>query len=303
MRALVRSGGRVSLQRVPLPRPNATDALVRVVSAGLCRTDCEVARGRLGKPDPLILGHEFSGVIEAAPASSSLTPGDRVACMPFVRCGACTGCLAGRECNAKHQLGVDRDGAFAEFVCVPQSCLEALPSSLDFETGAFAEPVAASMAVLELGLPRSEPGLVLGSGRIAELTRRVLVAGGFERVELAEPGASLSDDAYAFCVETRADSTLIAEGQRALAFGGALVLKSRSRKPVALDVGLCVKKRLRLLGADYGDMALGLRWLAEGRLSVSDLFAPPEPLEAFSAVFDRAAQSEHQKPFFSLAAR
>ncbi len=301
MRALVRSGGRLSLQQVPVPRPAASDVLVRVISAGLCRTDCEVALGHLGERDPLILGHEFSGVIEQPPSGTEWAAGTRVACMPFVACGCCAACLAGAECSSKRQLGVHRDGAFAEFVSVPQACLLPLPEGMGFEAGAFAEPVAASMAVLDLDLPRAQPGLVLGRGRIAELTRRVLAAAGYERVTLAHSSESLPRDAYGFCVETHADSQLIAVALDTLAPGGTLVLKSRSHRPVALDIGLCVKKRLRLLSAEYGDMALGLCWVAEGRLPVQDLFAPPEPLEAFAQVFQRAAQSESHKLFFSLA--
>ncbi|MCA9628966.1 MAG: alcohol dehydrogenase catalytic domain-containing protein [Myxococcales bacterium] len=300
MRALVRSGGTVSLERVATPTPGDGEALVRVIRAGLCRTDCEVASGRLEIREPLILGHEFSGVVEATPQGASFAPGARVACMPFVPCGSCARCQIGAGCLAKRQLGVERDGAFAEFVSVPLMCLEPLPDPLDFTVGAFAEPIAAAMAVLELGLPGQAPGLVLGSGRIAELVFRVMLAAGFERIRLAALDEQLERDAYEFCVETHANSQLIAKALEALAPEGTLVLKSRSQRPVELNIGLCVKKRLRLLSADYGDMALGLRWVAEGRLEVRDLFAAEEPLEAFSEVFQRAAESEHQKLFFKL---
>ncbi|MEZ4374307.1 MAG: alcohol dehydrogenase catalytic domain-containing protein [Polyangiaceae bacterium] len=300
MRALVRSGGTVGLQQVAMPAPAAGHALVRVMSAGLCRTDCEVAAGRLSTRDPLILGHEFSGIVESPAAGGSITAGESVACMPFVACGRCAACKSGADCSKKLQLGVDLDGAFAEFVSVPETCLRPLPRDLDFAAGAFAEPVAAAMAVLDLGLPRCEPGVVLGSGRIAELTHRVLLAAGFERVTLAEPSANHAEGSQSFCVETRADSRLIRSALLALAPGGTLVLKSRSHRPVELDIGLCVRKRIRLLSADYGDMELGLRWVAEGRLQVRDLFAPAAPLEAFEDVFARAAQSERQKLFFNL---
>ncbi|MCA9642265.1 MAG: alcohol dehydrogenase catalytic domain-containing protein, partial [Myxococcales bacterium] len=261
------------MQQVAEPQLARGEALVRVVSAGLCRTDCEVAAGRLSTRDPLVLGHEFAGVVEQA-HGGGIPAGTRVACMPFVACGCCPACIGGKDCTTRLQLGVDLDGAFAEFVSVPQACLHPLPHGIDFMAGAFAEPVAASMAVLELDLPKALPGLVLGSGRIAELTHRVLQAAGFERVSLAEPSTKQPEASQAFCVETCADSQLIQNALVALAPGGTLVLKSRSRRPVELDIGLCVKKRLRLLSADYGDMDRGLRWIAEGRLQVRDLFAP-----------------------------
>lgn len=299
MRALVRSQRQVELRNLELPKVElGRDVLVRVVTAGLCRTDCEVADGNLGAGDPLTLGHEFAGYVSSK--GGQLPPGTRVACMPLFPCGKCNGCLLGRGCAAKLQLGVDLDGAFADYVSVPESSLFELPAEVDFQAGAFAEPVAAAMAVLDLDLPRCGPALVLGGGRIAELTLRVLRAGGYAEVELRDANQELPTDHYLFCVETRACPTLIAQGLRCLAPGGTLVLKSRSREPVALDIGLCVKKRLRLLSAEYANITQALQWVAEGRLQVRDLFADPVPLEAFEAVLEQARRSEEQKLFFQL---
>src|SRR5262245_28923258 len=98
MTALVRHGSWVGLRQLPRPRPGDGEVLVRVVVAGICRTDLHVAAGLLPAADPVVLGHEFAGVVEAAGSRvEGLRRGDRVAVMPVLPCGACPPCRAGDE--------------------------------------------------------------------------------------------------------------------------------------------------------------------------------------------------------------
>ena len=174
MKAIVKNAGAVSLGIIENPTVERDDdVVVRVRSAGLCRTDVYVADGVIRTRDPLVLGHEFSGVVEAVGASvSRAKAGDRVAVFPVIACGACRECRSGRAnlCQRTSMLGLESDGAFAELVKIPERAVYPMPDALPFRHGAYAEPVAASLAVLKSGIRPEEKGLVYGDNRIAELT-------------------------------------------------------------------------------------------------------------------------------------
>jgi threonine dehydrogenase-like Zn-dependent dehydrogenase len=187
---------------------------------------------------------------------------------------------------------------------VPAGLLYRLPATLSFEQGAYVEPVAASLAVLEAGVLPAQRGLLYGTGRIAELTRRVLEAHGFCDLEHIDPAnahndARLDVGGFDFAVETRADDASLHALVRALRPGATLVLKSRPASPAALDVREVVRRELRLQGAHYGSFEAAIDLLASGRLEVDDLFGPVHALEDFARVFDELWVSEAHKHFFA----
>ena len=167
MEALVKQGPSVALRTVARPCVSRSDdVIVHVMAAGLCRTDVYVADGRIRAVDPVILGHEFSGVIsDVGPAVQDLSPGDRVTAMPAIPCGACALCRGGdrAHCGSRGFLGIDWQGAFAEYVRVPRSAVHRIPDGLSFRQGAYVEPVAAALGVLRAELPRDGRGLVWGT--------------------------------------------------------------------------------------------------------------------------------------------
>ncbi len=143
---LVAFNSPLHLQEVPDPQPGPYDAVVRVEACGVCRSDWHVWRGDWAwvgvRPTlPLVLGHEFAGVVEAAgDAVEGFRPGDRVT-VPFrLACGRCELCRSGRSnlCPHRGVLGVDLDGAFARRVRVPDADtnLVRLPPSVDFLSAA-----------------------------------------------------------------------------------------------------------------------------------------------------------------------
>jgi threonine 3-dehydrogenase len=132
MRALrkERAAPGLVLAEVPVPVPAADEALVRVEAASVCGTDLHIhawdewARARV-RP-PLTLGHEWAGtVVEVGGAVRDVAVGDYVSAESHVTCGACFYCRTGQAhmCERTRILGLDRDGAFAEYVAVPQSVL------------------------------------------------------------------------------------------------------------------------------------------------------------------------------------
>jgi len=329
MKALVLRGRTAAIEDALAPRcEQPDDVIVAVTVAGVCRTDCYLAAGTLAPArTPLILGHELAGVVHEAGPASGFEPGERVACMPLVGCGQCAVCRAGRThvCPRGHMLGLDRDGAFAERVRVPASSLVRVPAGLSMRHAAFAEPVAAALAVPEVligalgsasggapgdtpaGHARAQRGLVLGQGRIAILTARVLAAAGFDRVEtrpvperVAADQPDYPDD-YDFVVETTATERALAAAVALLRPRGVLVLKSRPPAAVPIDVLACVRKELRLVGAYYGSLAAALDLMHTGAIAVDDLLGPGHGLAAHQAVLAAELRGdEARKQFFAI---
>lgn len=178
MRALVktRPGPGMTLEKVPVPTVGPDDVLIRVEHAGVCGTDLHIwewdswASNRL-KP-PVVIGHEFAGVIEEmgrdAAAAGLLAVGDSVTAEGHIVCGHCLQCRLGDAhlCRRTQIIGVDRDGAFADYIAMPASNvmkLDGIPS----EIGAIMDPMGNAVHTVLEGI--SVPGarvLVLGCGPI-----------------------------------------------------------------------------------------------------------------------------------------
>ncbi|HLW60206.1 MAG TPA: L-threonine 3-dehydrogenase [bacterium] len=128
MRALVKpaAGPGLEIRSLPIPTPGSGQVLVRVHAGGICGTDLHIERwdpwaaGRL-RP-PRVIGHEFCGtVVELGPDVHGVSVGDFIAGESHVSCGHCHLCRRGEAhiCEALEIIGVDRDGAFADYVVVP----------------------------------------------------------------------------------------------------------------------------------------------------------------------------------------
>ena len=178
MRAVVKPGPGpgMELRDVPVPVCGPTDVLIRVHAAGVCGTDLHIwewddwASGRL-KP-PVTVGHEFSGEItalgEEAAAEGLLAVGDLVTAEGHIVCGHCLQCRTGHGhlCTRTRIIGVDRDGAFADFIAMPASNVIKL-DGIPVEIGAIMDPIGNAVhTVLEGGGLAGSTVFVLGCGPI-----------------------------------------------------------------------------------------------------------------------------------------
>ena len=129
------------VEEVPTPEPGVGEVRVRVRACGVCGSDVHATVHPMiqMKAYPRIMGHESSGTVDSlGPGVTALALGDRVVIGAGTSCGTCRHCLAGRD-NACEQVGVlgfDRDGAFAEYVVVPERYAHVLPESIPFDQGA-----------------------------------------------------------------------------------------------------------------------------------------------------------------------
>lgn len=136
--ALLRENSKtLTIEEISMPEPAENELLVKVMACGLCHTDLHyIDHGvkTLKKP-PIVLGHEASGVV--AQNGKVFKEGDRVILPPVFTCGKCDFCLAGREnlCRNMTMLGNTIDGAFAEYIKVPEKDIASLPDGISFEEG------------------------------------------------------------------------------------------------------------------------------------------------------------------------
>lgn len=174
----------MSLQDVAEPVPARGEVLIEIRAAGICGTDLHIAAGEYPVKPPVILGHEFSGIIrELGPGVERWQVGDRVTSVPFaITCGDCVYCLSGQPglCAGRRSYGSGVNGAFARYLAVNASGLYHLPSSQSMEAGALTEPLACVVkAVYEIGQAKTgETALVLGPGPIGLLAVQVARAAG-----------------------------------------------------------------------------------------------------------------------------
>lgn len=176
MKALVYEGPReLNMRTVPVPSIQPDEVLVRVRVAGICGSELSGYLGlnSLRKP-PLIMGHEFSGVIEKVGEQvTGFVPGDRVVVNPLVTCGHCRSCRTGesQRCSSRALLGAHRPGAFAEFTTVSAENLYKLPDHVSDEAGSFVEPFACAVHICRmLGLTPTDRLVIYGAGPIGLFT-------------------------------------------------------------------------------------------------------------------------------------
>ena len=162
---------RVEVAERPRPSPAAEEVILRVSACGLCGSELEAFKSHSPRrTPPLVLGHEFCGVVDELGAQvSGFRAGQKVVSNALVPCGACARCRRGDShlCGARQIFGMNRQGAFAEFVNVPARCLIPWPDNLPAEAACLAEPLANGVHVARL-VAHAKPKtvLVIGAGPI-----------------------------------------------------------------------------------------------------------------------------------------
>lgn len=289
---------------LPLPQPAAGEALVRVIKAGICRTDIEIVSGYMdftGVP-----GHEFVGVVEhsADPALKGARVTGEINC----GCGKCHFCQHDEQahCPARTVIGIaGRDGAFAEFVSVPEKNLHQVPDDISDDEAVFIEPLAAAYRIAEQAPVRGRPVLVLGDGKLGLLVAQALdvlqaqvtlcgrhphklaLLKGSNVAPLLESGLKPGR-----LYDVVIDATGRAEGvQTALKFvrpRGTLVLKTTVAVPAAIDLNAVVINEISVIGSRCGPFVHALALMETGRIKLAPLVEATYPLYEGMKAFEHA---------------
>lgn len=153
----------------PMPVPSEGEVLLRVRRVGICGTDFHIFAGRQPYLNyPRVMGHELSGTVAGAPSGSRLAEGDMAYVMPYLSCGRCVACRLGRTncCVNLQVLGVHRDGAFTEYVSVPEEFVHKV-QGVTLDQAAMIEFLAiGAHAVRRAQVRAGQRVLVVGAGPI-----------------------------------------------------------------------------------------------------------------------------------------
>jgi L-iditol 2-dehydrogenase len=174
----------------PIPEPGPGEALVRVKAVGICGSDLhwfnEAGIGDARLEKPLVLGHEFAGVI-----AEGLRQGERVVVDPAIPCHACGYCLQGNPNLCEHLRfagNENEDGALREFIAWPEKCLFTLPDSLSDADGAMLEPLGVAIHAVDLAHLRVGISVgVFGCGPIGLLVIQLARLAGAGIIFVTEP--------------------------------------------------------------------------------------------------------------------
>lgn len=170
------------------------DVLVKNMACGICGTDVHIYHGESGSAEvtaPVVLGHEFSGVVEKVGSEVTVVQvGDHVTLDPNSYCGTCRPCRMGKKQNCEHlfALGVNTNGGFAEYVVSPETQCFKIQDDVDFDVAAMAEPLACVIHGIDQA--RICPGqtvAVIGGGTIGLLMVQMAKISGASTVVLSEP--------------------------------------------------------------------------------------------------------------------
>jgi threonine 3-dehydrogenase len=194
--AKIRSGPGLELTQVPIPTPGINDVLIKVKKTSICGTDVHIynwdAWAAKTIIPPMVIGHEFVGVIETVGANvHGFKPGDLVDGEGHIVCGVCRNCLAGRRhlCKDTKGVGVNRDGAFAEYLCIPASNAVHVDPTIPLDVLSCFDPLGnATHTALQYDLV-GEDVLITGAGPIGCMAVAIAKQAGARKVVVTDVNA------------------------------------------------------------------------------------------------------------------
>ncbi|MBL8233570.1 MAG: galactitol-1-phosphate 5-dehydrogenase [Bryobacterales bacterium] len=317
---------------VPAPQIGPEEVLVRVRAVGICGSDVHGLDGSTGRRiPPLVMGHEAAGVIsEVGSAVTEWKPGDRVTFDSTVSCGKCHFCRAGKVnlCENRQVLGVScgdyrRNGAFAEYVAVPQNILYRLPDALSFEHAALIEAVSIAVHAVNLTpITLGDSAVVIGSGMIGLLTIQAARVAGCSQVFAVD----LDDNKLALAKQMGADEVFNARNAdvvkeiqartngrgadvaleavgatdpirtaiQAVRKGGTVTLIGNITPKIELPLQQVVTREIRLQGTcgSAGEYPACIDLLVKGMIKVDPIISAKVPLEEGASWFNRLYKHE-----------
>lgn len=304
MRAVVFDNGLKLDKNYAKPSPQKGEALIKVNTIGICNTDYEITKGYMGYKG--VLGHEFTGVVEEINADDKSLLNKRVVGEINCGCGGCEWCNQGleRHCPNRSTLGIwQREGCFAEYVCLPVKNLLEIPENVSDEEAVFTEPLAAALEILEqIHIPPYKKIAVLGDGKLGLMIALALNAAGLDliligkhenKLEIAKKQGVktklLSDveikKEYDFVVEATGSISGFETSLALTKPRGTLILKSTIAASKEFNFAPVVVDEITIVGSRCGQFAPALRLLESGRIDVkpliSDIFEFDESIAAF----------------------
>ena len=287
MKALVKSRPEPGLwmEQVPIPEPGINDVLIKIRRTAICGTDVHIyewdpwAEKHI-KP-PLVVGHEFAGVVEAVGSNvHDLKKGDLVSGEGHLVCGVCRNCLAGRRhlCARPSGVGIDRPGAYAEYLCIPVSNVWYADPTIPMDMLACFDPLGnATHVALSFDLV-GEDVLITGAGPIGLMATAIARHVGARyvvvtdvnpyRLDLARTmGATLALDARTETVEDAQKRLHMREG-----FDVGMEMSGNASAFRTMLANMCHGARIALLGILPPDTAIDWDLVIFNSLNIKGIY-------------------------------
>lgn len=261
----------LSLRRVPIPTIGSRDVLIRVSHSSICGTDLHIYKwddwAARTVSTPNIVGHEFSGVVEAVGSEvSGVGPGDRVSAEGHIVCGHCRACRSGNAhvCPHTRSFGITAPGCFAEYAVVPASNIVQNASALSHELACLQDPLGNAVQSVLAGDIAGKSVAVIGAGPIGLMAVAVAKACGAGQViaaDLLDYRLDMAKRMGADTVINSAAGSLSEQLRTATGGEGVEVLLEMSGHPEAIRHGLegtANAGRVALLGIPAGKVEVDL---------------------------------------------
>lgn len=317
MRAVV-FDGKVKFHREwPDPAVAKGEVLIQVRLAGICRTDLEILKGYYNFKG--VLGHEFVGVVASGPKTLR---GKRVVGEINCVCGQCDMCLKGlaSHCRRRTVLGINgRDGAFADYLVLPERNCHVLPDNVSNEEAVFVEPLAAAYQILrQVPIERHMRCTVIGTGRLGLLVSQVFALTGCRLQVVGRNQRTLDycekKGITAFHVDNvlpKQDQDLIIEcsgNESGLALAmqmvrprGVIVLKSTSAGSWLVDLSPVVVNEVTLLGSRCGPFSEAINALGRKQVDVMSMISRIMPLHKGCEALEAAQEPGNLKVLLEVS--
>ncbi len=313
MKALYFDGKKMTFDK-KYPEPNPDEALIKIDLAGICGTDLEILDGYM-KYDG-IMGHEFVGTVVKSDNSNLV--GKRVVGEINAGCGRCEYCEKGmeRHCPDRTVLGIlERNGAFAEFLSLPEKNLHIIPDSISNEQAVFVEPLAAAFEIEEqVSLQPQWSIAVVGDGRLAQLIIQVLklkcsnitcfgrhknklqnLVNGGTKIKI---GIDSSDEqSFDMVVDATGSNSGFTDAMKLIRPRGIVILKSTVASKENLNLAPAIINEITLVGSRCGLFRPAIDALATGTVSVDSMIDSEFSLENFSDAIEHAKKPDTMKVF------
>jgi len=287
MKALVKSRAKSGLwlQDVPEPTIGINDLLIRVLRTGICGTDLHIydwdAWAQRTVPVPLVIGHEFVGeVVEVGSNVNDFHPGDLVSGEGHLVCGRCRNCMAGRRhlCAHTQGVGVNRAGAFAEYIALPMTNVWRHHAGIDLDVAAIFDPFGNAVHTALTFPVLGEDVLITGAGPIGVMAAMVARHAGARHVVITDVNDYRLDLAHRVGVTRAVDirDTTLAVVQRELGmtegFDVGLEMSGNATALRDMLANMAHGGRIALLGLPTAEIAIDWTVVVFNMLTIKGIY-------------------------------
>ena len=304
---------KLELRDIPKPIIKKGESLIKVLLAGICKTDIEITKGYMNFKG--VIGHEFVGMVEEGKLKGKKVVGEI-----NIGCGVCDFCEKGlsRHCVNRSVLGIyKRDGAFAEYITLPDANIYSVPNNISDLEAVFTEPVAASLEILEqIKITPDSRTAVVGDGRIGQIIAQVIKLTGCyikvygnnkKKLELLEK-LNINNDIlceniknkYDFVVECSGNPKGFETALNLVKPRGKIILKSTFAAPLKFAASKVVVDEITILGSRCGRFQPALRLLANRLIKVDYLVSKVFPVEEYVNAFKYAKKKDTLKVLLKM---